>query len=139
MLQELEVLGPEKEDRNRFSVGSSFGIHAATSESQTGHFVCEIQIPLKSAQGRPYAIGAEVGKELSMGFEMGELDREKMRERMRSGGGPFGGGRPPGGMPPGGGRSGGFPGGRQDGGMRMSNPFKVWMHVTLATGESASQ
>ncbi len=139
MLQEIEVLGPEKEDRNRFSVGGSFGIRAASSESQTGHFVCELKIPLKSIQSQPYAIGSELGKTLSVGFEMGEMDRDKMRERMRSGGG-FGGGRPPDGdMPRGGGRPGGFPGGGRPNGMNRPNPFKVWKQVTLSTSETVSQ
>jgi hypothetical protein len=137
MLREVEVLGPEKDDRNRFLAGSSFGIQAATFDSPAG-LVCELKIPLQSAPGRPYAIAANVGQALSVGFEMGEFDRGKMRERMgredggRPGGGlPPGGGFPPGGgMPRGGGRPpGGFPGGGPE---RMPSAFKVWMRVNLA-------
>jgi hypothetical protein len=137
MLREVEVLGPEKDDRNRFLAGSSFGIQAATFDSPAG-LVCELKIPLQNAPGRPYAIAAALGQTLSLGFEMGDLDRGKMRERMgREGGGRPGGGLPPGGgfppgggMPRGGGRPpGGFPGGGPQG---MPSAFKVWMRVTLA-------
>lgn len=143
MLREVEVLGPEKDDRNRFLAGSSFGIQAATFDSPAG-LVCEVKIPLQSAPGRPYAIAAALGQTLSVGFEMGELDREKMRERMGREGGPSGGGRPPGGMPPGGGTRGGrFPGGRPEGGppggMKMPSAFTVWRRVNLAASVSDSQ
>jgi hypothetical protein len=141
MLREIEVLGPGKDDRNRFVAGSSFGIQAATSDSPAG-LVCELKIPLQSASGRPYAVAANVGQTVSVGFEMGELDRGKMRERMGREGGEFGGGRPPGGMPPGGGMRGGdrFPGGGPEGGfpggMRMPSAFKVWRRVNLAASAS---
>jgi hypothetical protein len=141
MLREVEVLGPDKDDRNRFVAGSSFGIQAATFDSPAG-LVCELKIPLQSAPGRPYAIAAALGQTLSVGFEMGELDRDKMRERMGREGGPFGGGRPLGGMPPGGGTRGRFPGGRPEGGppggMKMPSAFKVWMQVNLAASASDS-
>jgi hypothetical protein len=137
MLREVEVLGPEKDDRNRFLAGSSFGIQAATFDSPAG-LVCELKIPLQTAPGRPYAIAAALGQTLSLGFEMGEFDRGKMRERM----GREGGGRPGGGFPPGGGMSrgggrppGGFPGG---GPVRMPSAFKVWMRVNLAASASDS-
>jgi hypothetical protein len=142
MLREVEVLGPEKDDRNRFLAGSSFGIQAATFDSPAG-LVCELKIPLQIASGRPYAIAAALGQMISLGFEMGELDRTKMRERMGREGGPFGGGRPQGGMPPGGGTRGGrFPGGPEGGppgGMRMPSAFKIWRRVNLAASASDSQ
>lgn len=144
MLREVEVLGPEKDDRNRFLAGSSFGIQAATFDSPAG-LVCELKIPLQISAGRPYAIAASSGQTLSLGFEMGEFDRAKMRERMGREGGRFGGGRPPGGMPPGGGTRGGgrVPGGRPEGGppggMRIPSAFKVWIRVNLAASASDAQ
>jgi hypothetical protein len=142
MLREVEVLGPEKDDRNRFLAGSSFGIQAATFDSPAG-LVCELKIPLRNAPGRPYAIAAALGQTLSVGFEMGELDRDKMREGMGREGGPAGGGRPPGGRPPGGGTRGGrFPGGRPEGGppggMKMPSAFKIWRRANLAASASTS-
>ncbi|MDZ7288401.1 MAG: hypothetical protein ONB44_00525 [candidate division KSB1 bacterium] len=135
MLREVEVLGPGKDDRNRFSSAGSFNILAAASESPS-ELVCELKIPLQSAPGRPYAIGAELGQTLSVGFEMGEWNRDKMRERMRRAGGvrpP--GGFPPGSMPPGGGmRGGGRPGGGPPGETRMPKAFKIWLRVNLAAG-----
>jgi hypothetical protein len=141
MLREVEVFGPDKDDHNRFVAGSSFGIQAATFDSPAG-LVCELKIPLQSAAGRPYAIAAASGQTLSLGFEMGEFDRGKMRERMGREGGGFGGGRPGGGLPPGGGfppgggrPPGGFPGGGLG---RMPSAFKVWMRVNLAASASDS-
>jgi len=97
-------------------------------------------IPLAVATGRPYATGVTAGKTLSVGFEMGTMDREKMRQRMGQRGGPMGGGgRPPGGgIPGGGGRpggmEGGFPGGGRPDQGEMFKAFKTWMRVTLAAG-----
>lgn len=139
MLREIEVLGPEKDDRNRFNNNGVFGLQAVGVES-FGTLICELKIPLAVATGRPYAIGSAAGKTLSVGFEMGEMNREKMRQRMESRGGRMGGGRPPGGMPPGGGFPGGgrpdgmegrVPGGRPDQ-SEMLKAFKTWMRVTLA-------
>jgi hypothetical protein len=142
MLREVEVLGPEKDHRKLFLAGSSFGIQAATFDSPAG-LVCELKIPLRNAPGRPYAIAAALGQTLSVGFEMGELDRDKMREGMGREGGPAGGGRPPGGRPPGGGTRGGrFPGGRPEGGppggMKMPSAFKIWRRAYLAASASTS-
>jgi hypothetical protein len=143
MLREIEVLGPDKDDRNRFSASSAFGIQTATAESPNG-LVCELKIPLRISPGQPYAIAANMGQMMSVGFEMGELDRGKMRERMGREGGPFGGGMPPGGLPPGGGvrggrPPGGMPGGGRPGAMNMPKAFKIWRNVTLATNAPLSQ
>lgn len=141
MLREVEVFGPEKDDRNRFNHSGVFGLQAAGVES-FGTLICELKIPLAIATGRPYAIGTAAGKTVNVGFEMGAMDRYKMRQRMGQRGGPMGGGRPTGGMPPGGGfpggggrrggMEGGFPGGRRPDQSEMFKAFKTWMHVTLA-------
>jgi len=142
MLREVEVIGPEKDDRNRFTAGSSFGIQAASFDSPAG-LVCELKIPLHSAPGRPYAIAVNVAQTLGVGFEMGEFDRSQMRERMRREGGGFGGrpggsGPPGGGFPPGGGRprGGGRPGEMPPERERMMNAFKIWLRVNLAANAS---
>lgn len=140
MLREVEVFGPEKDDRNRFNHSGIFGLQAAGVES-FGTLFCELKIPLAVATGHPYAIGTEAGKTMSIGFEMGTMNREKMRQRMGERSGPMGGGRPPGGMPPGGGvpgggraggMEGGSPGGRRPDQDEMFKAFKTWMRVTLA-------
>ncbi len=136
MLREVEVFGPEKEDRNRFAAGSSFGIEAVALDSPD-ELVCELKIPLHRAADRPYALNADTDETMSLGFEMGEFDREKMRERMsrdggfsgRPGGGPPGGGMPRGDRPPGGFRGGRSPGARE----QTPSGFKVWQRLRLAT------
>jgi hypothetical protein len=136
MRGEIEVIGPEKDDRNRFAVNGIFGIHAVCVEAPNA-MIYELKIPLQVAPGRTYAAGIAAGKTLSIGFEMGEMDRAKMREGMEA----RGGGMPPGGMPPGGGRppggmSGeGPPGGMQPSGRRTPNPFKIWLPVKLAANQ----
>lgn len=142
MRGEIEVIGPDKDDRNRFAANSSFGIQAACTGAPDT-LICELKIPLQMAPGRPYAIGAAPSQTLSLGFEMGEMNREQMRERMGQRGGGLGGGRPGGGMPPGGGVPGGgrrpggmgdsHPGGMpREGGMKMPKPFKIWLPLKLA-------
>lgn len=128
MLREIEVLGPDRDDRNRFAATSTFGVQFAASYSSS-ELVCELRVPLKRAKGRPYAVEADAGQAIGVGFEMGEFDREKMRMRRR-GGAPFGGGMGRGGMPP---------GGRPPGDTRMPGPFKIWTVVTLAAGPPVSQ
>jgi uncharacterized membrane protein YgcG len=139
MLSEIEIIGPDKDDRNRISAHNAYGIQAAMNEF-SAEPVYELKIPLHVLKGQPYAIASNPGQTISLGFEMGEFDRAKMREGMmgRRGGG-FGGGRPgggigggrPGGGGFGGGRPGGF-GGRGANRSEMSEPLKVWAKVQLA-------
>lgn len=143
MLSEIDILESDRNIRNRLAVVNTEGIQAAASDS--AELFIELKIPLHSDFDRPYALEAKAGQPFSLGFEMGELDREKIRERMMNGGGPRGG-MPPGGMPPGGG-SGGFgggmrggrPGGTPPGMQDMPKPFKVWLLVKLATDLSQNQ
>jgi hypothetical protein len=135
MLRELEIIGPEKDARNRVPAFNVFGISAAAAQTED-ELVCELSIPLKIAPGQSYALPAALGQTLSLGFELGEVNRESMRERTsREGGlrrGPPGGGFP-GGGPPGGDRPGhGFGGGRPSGMEPMPGGFKVWKRVQLA-------
>ncbi|HVP37396.1 MAG TPA: hypothetical protein VMT04_10410, partial [Terriglobales bacterium] len=55
MLREIEVLGPEKNDRNRIGKANNFGIEAALSDT-LGVMIYELKIPLKSTSQYPYAI-----------------------------------------------------------------------------------
>lgn len=142
MLRELEILGPEKDERNRIPVSNVYGIMAASSQAE-GELVCELSIPLKSSMGQTQTLAAELGNILSIGFELGEPNREAMRERMGRDGG-FGGrpgGPPSGGGFPGGGRPrGGFGGGRPAGMEQLPSGFKVWKRVHLAASSlDASQ
>jgi hypothetical protein len=132
MLKEIEVLGPEKNDRNRISRANNFGIEA-TLEDTLGVMSYELKIPLKSTNEHPYAISQGIGSTISVGLEGGKFNREMMGERMRMRGGMPGGegGVPPGGMSPGEGKpSEGAPGGRERG--KMPEPIDFWAKVSLA-------
>jgi hypothetical protein len=137
MLSEIEIIGPDKDDRNRIPVHNAYGIQVAMSEF-SAELVYELKVPLHVLKGQPYAITAAAGKAISLGFEMGELDREKMREQFGRGRGGFGGGRPGGGM--GGGPPGGFgrPGGPGGSRPEMPKPLKVWTKVQLAISEESA-
>ncbi|MFQ5822882.1 MAG: hypothetical protein ACE5JB_02380 [bacterium] len=122
-LTKIEVIWPEKNERLRFNNASTLpGIEAKVKLSDAADLlVYEIKVPLVQTEQHRFAIGTEAGKQLGIGFETAELNREELRERMGRGG--FGGGR-------GGGR-GGF-GGRR-GGDRPPRPeqFKLWASVQL--------
>jgi hypothetical protein len=135
MLSEIAIIGPDKDDRNRIPVNNTYGIKVAITEFSSEP-VYELKVPLHVLKGQPYVIAAAAGETISLGLELGELDREKMREQMMGRGG-FGGGRPGGGI--GGGRpGGGMGGGRRPGGFggnrpEMPKPLKVWTKVQLAS------
>ena len=124
MLNEIEVLGPEKNDRNRMARANSFGIEASLNDT-LGVMIYELKVPLKPTAEFPYAIAANAGGVISLGLETGEFKREMMKGNMPRGEGMPGGRRerPPGGMPP---------EGRE--GRNMSEPIKFWAKVLLAKG-----
>ncbi|MBI2417143.1 MAG: hypothetical protein HYV28_04450 [Ignavibacteriales bacterium] len=89
-----------------------------------GRFISELKIPL-TGSGTGFTVPAKAGEQVLISFQSSEIDRKKMREKMREANGGVGGeddGSMPGaGRPPGGGqgRQGGMrPGGGQ-GGERM--------------------
>ena len=128
MLKEIEILGPEKNDRNRISRANNFGIEASLNDT-LGVMIYELKIPLRSTNEYPYAISAGPGSDISVGLEAGKFNREMMKEHMpmregmpgREGGMAPGGGGPPGGM---------HPGGRERG--KMPEPIDFWAKVSLA-------
>lgn len=126
---ELEIIGPEKDDRHRVPVAQAEGIEARVTDSG-GKLVYELRVPLHMDEQHPYAINASAGKTIGVGLVTPEINREMFRNRMRGGIG----GRPGGGI---GGRPGfGGMGGRPPGGRRpeMPEPLKVWAKVELANG-----
>ena len=128
MLNEIEVLGPEKNDRNRMARANSFGIEASLNDT-LGVMIYELKIPLRSTNEYPYAISTDPGSAISVGLEAGKFNKEMMRGNMPMRGGMPGGG---GGMPPGGGESpsGMPPGGRERG--KMIEPLDFWAKIALA-------
>ncbi|HEY5133996.1 MAG TPA: hypothetical protein VII85_09960 [Candidatus Krumholzibacteriaceae bacterium] len=110
--------------------------------------IYELKLPLERTDGTPYAINAEPGKTIGIGFKVGTRELGEMR---RGEGTPSeGGGERPGGgeggFPGGGGGGGGgFHGGGGGGGMGGrgegpggAQPFELWTKVRLAAGPSAS-
>ena len=89
--------------------------------------VYELKVPITGGQGLPFPDGLIAGGIVGLGFEMGEIDMEEMRNSMMQE-------RPQGGR---GGRGGmgGMRGGRGQGDMRaaMTEELEAWMKITLAT------
>jgi hypothetical protein len=135
-LQNLEVLGPGKDDRNLLSILQAPGISVKVGSSE-GPVVYELKLPLKKSNDHPYAIGAGVGSTVKLAIETG-----KFEPQVRQGdGGPSGGmrggrrGGGGGGMPGGGGYGGGRQG-RESGGGSRPDPLDVSLKVHL-TGPSS--
>jgi len=133
MLREIEVLGPEKNDRNRIGRANNFGIEAALSDT-LGVMIYELKIPLKSTSQNPYAISSNPGSSISVGLEGSKFNREMMGNRMRMRGGMPGGegGMRPGDMMPGEGQPPeSTSAGRRERG-KMLEPIDIWAKVSLA-------
>jgi hypothetical protein len=111
---------------------------AAASADQDGTFGYEFRIPIVANDSISHAIGASAGNEISVGLEVGGIDRQTREAMMREG--PEGGGPPGGGMPGGGGRRmpGGGPGGARPGGgprgdrEQMMKKQEIWISIHLA-------
>jgi hypothetical protein len=88
---------------------------SAKLDNNNGIYVYEFGIPLQASDSAFYAIGTGLATNISIGFEFGGMDRDKMEQmkQQRQGGGA--GMVPGGGKGGGGGRSGG---GRAGGGMK---------------------
>jgi hypothetical protein len=134
-LQDVEILGPEKEDRNLLSVLQLSGLSVKIGAAD-GRTVYELKIPLHRSANHPYALdGAK--STIRLAIETG-----KMETRMRRGGGEReGDGGTGGGFPGGGGRMGRGRGGRtgggrsggQNGGMNRPEPLDLKVDVHLAS------
>jgi len=133
-LEDLEILGPRKDDQKRMPVEEAKGIDIVVDPSG-GLLVYELKVPLLHSEQHPYAVGAEAGDLIGIGLEIPKMDRAAMRKRM-GGGMPGGTGMPGGGRRGGmGGRPGGMgmPGGRRP---QMPKGLKVWVSVQLASGDN---
>jgi hypothetical protein len=130
-LQDLEILGPGKEDRNLLSTVQVPGLNVKLGGSQ-GSAIYELRIPLQKTKEHPYAVGVTAGSTVKLAIQTGKFEREGRPESERGGGmrggrRRGGGGPPPEGLPPGGGRR---YGGR-DGGSRPE-PLDYSATVKLA-------
>jgi len=121
---EMEILGPGEDQRVRTLLSAIEGIEVSTGYSD-GKLVYELKVPLARSAEQCYGIGTDPGKQIGLGFETPELDREAMRQAM---------GQRSGGM---GGRGGGR-GGMRSGG-QMPEPFELWAKVALAAESSSGE
>jgi hypothetical protein len=96
-----------------------------------GGIVVEFKIPLVQSPEHPYAVGAQPGAPLGVGFETLEMNFGRMPGIPRGGGTPRGGMRQP--M---GGMSGGMDGFNTR--LNMPKPLKVWAVIRLSQADKQS-
>jgi len=141
-LQDLEILGPEKEDRNLLSTLQLPGISVKIGSSQ-GETVYELKIPLHRTTEHPYALEG-AGNAVKLAIETGKFEpRMRQGNGEREGGGGTGGGFPGGGRMGrgrfGGGRMGGGRPGGENGGTSRPEPLDLTVEVHLAAQSSQSR
>lgn len=125
--RQFEVVGPGQGERHRLADKQAkvIDVHLGYAD---GVLTYELRIPLHESADRPYAVGADLAKPLTIGLETGEYTdaiRAQISGPSRSAGGSGGGGR--------GGRGGG--GGQSAGGLGgdAPEPLKHWLVVHLTT------
>lgn len=107
-LQNLEILGPGKDEHTQFSAVQVPGISVKVGNSQ-GSVVYELKVPLRESSDHPFAVGTGAGSTVKLALETGKFEGRSRQGGMSEGGREgSGGGR-------GGGGRGGF-GGRGRGG-----------------------
>ncbi len=125
---DLVLIGPGKDNRIKMKRKDLKGIQVTLNPS-SGMLVYELKIPFVRSDENPFALGADPGDTVGIGLEIPKPDRTSMRNVM---GGGRSGGTPRGGMG-GGGMRGGMGGQRGRPGAGMSEGFKVWAKVNLAS------
>jgi hypothetical protein len=125
VLSKLEIIKSKKETPQKMLVEEAKGIEIKAVPA-SGLMVYELRIPLLQTEEHPFAVGAQPGKKIGVGFETGKFNPGKMPGRPSGGLSPRGGG-----SSPGGGRMGGF-------GMMPEMPkgLKIWTQVQLSSGKS---
>lgn len=123
---EVEVIGPGKDQIARFDLNNSAGIDVIATFEE-GVFTYEMRVPLQSFAENLYAIDVKPGATIGVGFTTPEIDRDSMGGKGGRGGGMGGRG---GGMGDRGGGMGGRGGGSN--GRQIPESLKYWVKVTLA-------
>jgi hypothetical protein len=122
--QEIQILGPGRNLRNRFDTDNAFDVHVSFGRAR-GAVVYEMRLPLKKDPDHPYAADARPGDSIAVGIDSPEFDL-----------GSRGGGPGPGGFGVGrGGAPGGPVGMRPAGGrpgFQKPNAIERWAKVRLA-------
>ena len=132
-LEELEILGPGRQDRKRLLRSEAEGIEVALNAS-SGLLVYELKVPLAGVPGSVMAVGASAGESIVIGIETNPVDRRSLAgsrlSRPSGRGGTGMGGRPGYGARPG---MGGMPGAGR--GSAMFRELKLWFTLSLAQGD----
>lgn len=126
---EIEILGPGRDETNRLKKDELKGIEAAFANAD-GMFAYELKVPLAAGPESPYAIGLSSGNLVGIGFDS---PRPDVLSGGRGAGGRMGG-RGMGGRMGGRGMGGGMSG--IGGGRGGAEQLKVWLKVTLARSPS---
>ncbi|MFQ5630529.1 MAG: hypothetical protein ACE5I1_17285, partial [bacterium] len=92
-LADLEIIMRKKGGAHRMQVAEAKGIEVKIAGIPQ-NLVYEIKIPLAISAAHPFAVDAEAGQAISIGFETVKLDRQAMQDRMGGGFRGGGGGRP---------------------------------------------
>ena len=131
-LNELEILGPDRKEKQRMKKAEAKGVDVAMSVS-SGKLVYELRIPLIKSSDRPYAVNVQPGSSFGIGIETSSR-RDMGQSPQRKTGGMS---RPVGGRNPGVGGRGGM--GQMPGGGRPGMPrnLKLWLSVSLSQENSS--
>jgi hypothetical protein len=140
---ELEIIGPRKEDIQRFSPLEAPGIRVKLGRKRET-LVYELRVPLAKTSEHPFAIGPISGRRVGIEFETGDFKAEQSKGGMRIGGGhergeemdednPAGEGNIGGRRPRGGGNQGG-----RFGNSEKTKQMELWLSVQLAKLTSSS-
>ena len=135
---ELEIIGPKKQERQRFSALEAPGIRVKLGRTRET-LMYELRVPLNKTSEQPFAIEPTSSNRVGIEFETGEFKPGQLKGGMRAAGGrelgegsgegnpeeqdDIGGGRRP--------RAGGNQGGRF-GSMEKTNRMELWLSVQLA-------
>ncbi len=130
---ELEILGPNREDVRRIKKNDIQGVDVATHVS-SGLLVYELKVPLTNSPEHPFVIDVQPGSSLGIGIETNAQSRDMEEEsRSRTTGGSS---RPGGGGNPGMGRSGSIGGMPGAGRTMMPRKLRLWISVLLSQEKS---
>jgi hypothetical protein len=132
---ELEIVGAQKEDIQRFSTLGTSGIRIKIGRLQEA-LVYELKVPLKKTSNTPFAVGVTTTQRIGIGFETEEFSYEKLKAGAYSNKGLSE--NAPGDLQiEGGDHEGrGYNGGGRQGGMRQNEEkpgqIRLWLSVQLA-------
>ena len=139
----LEVLGPGKDDARSLVLGHAQGLAVGLGRVE-GVLVYELRVPLRKSSETPYAIGAEPGATIGVGFDSPKMERSRPPEGGpgRRGAADRGAGRRVRrlrhGRAPAGWVTGGRAGGQPDQLPESAKPWKAWTRVALARAEAVA-